>query len=67
MRLQCLNNKDEYKQLSDCIKARNHTLLGFLHRSRKWYIFFQIGTLHWTWWLPTLARHRLYRALHPKL
>jgi len=38
MQLQCSNNKDEYKQ-SDCIKARNHTLLEFLHHSRKWYIF----------------------------
>jgi len=26
--------------ISDCIKARIHTLLEFLHRSRKWYIFF---------------------------
>jgi len=39
MRLQCSNNKDECKQ-SDCFKARNHTLLEFLHRSRKWHIFF---------------------------
>jgi len=27
---------------SDCIKARNHTLLDFLHLSRKRYIFFTI-------------------------
>jgi len=32
-------NKDEYKQ-SDCIRACSHTLLDFLHRSRKRYIFF---------------------------
>jgi len=58
---------------SDCIKVRNHTLLDFLHRSRKRYIFFhknasKVGMLHWTWWVLILARHgRLYRTLHPKL
>jgi len=36
---------------SDYIKARNHTLLDFLHRSRKSYIFFhnnisKVGMLH---------------------
>jgi len=31
----CSKNKDEYKQ-SDCLKARNHMLLDFLHHSRKW-------------------------------
>jgi len=39
MRLECSNNKDEYEQF-DCIKTRNHALLEFLQRSRKWYIFF---------------------------
>jgi len=33
-------NRDEYKQ-SDCIKARNHMLLVFLHLSRNRYVFFR--------------------------
>jgi len=38
MRLKCSKNSDEYKQ-SDCIKARNHTLLDFLHLSRNGYLY----------------------------
>jgi len=72
MRLQCSKNKDKYKQ-SDCIKARNHTLLDFLHLSRNRYTLFlnkasNAGMSHWTWWLLTLVlQGRLYRALQPKL
>jgi len=56
---------------TDCIKACNHTLLDFLHLSRKRYIFFhnnisRVGMLHWTRWLLTHVRHgSLYRALNP--
>jgi len=38
---------------SDCIKARNHMLLDFLHLSRNRYAFFRtraskVGMIHWT-------------------
>jgi len=54
-------------------KARNHTLLDVLHLSTNRYTFLlnkpsNVGMLHWTWWLLTLAlQGRLYGALHPKL
>jgi len=43
---------------SDCIKARHHMLLDFLHLSRNRYVFFlnrasNAGMLHWTWWVMT--------------
>jgi len=38
MRLQRSKNSDEYKQ-SDCIKARNHASLDFLHLSRNRYLY----------------------------
>ena len=72
MRLYCSKNRYEYKQ-SDCIKARNHTLIDFLHLSRNRYVYFRnratkVGMLHRTWWLLTLAHQgRLHRALNPKL
>jgi len=65
-------NSDEYKQ-SECIKARNHTLLDFLHLFRNRYLYLRsraskVGMLHWTWWLLALAfQGKLYRALQPKL
>jgi len=55
------------------IKACNHTLLYFLHLSTNRYTFLlnkpsNVGMLHWSWWLLTLAlQGRLYGALHPKL
>ena len=35
-------NRDKYKQ-SDCIKARNHMSLDFLHLSRNEYLYFRIN------------------------
>ena len=50
-----VQRNDEYKQ-SDCIKARNHKLLDFLHLSRNRYLYLRnraskVGMLQWTWWL----------------
>jgi len=73
MRLQCSKNSDEYKQ-SDCIKARNHTLLDFRHLLKNRYLYLRSRASrvemlnYWTWWLLTLGlQGRLYRALQPKL
>jgi len=46
MRLYCSQNRDVYKQ-SDCITARNHTLVDFLHLSRNKYMFFLLVPQMW--------------------